>query len=74
MPPLSRLLAQSGHPETLNQCPLLGVKRTSACRRLQTSPFLALPLGFHLGQRWVSAFLQSQLDAFDEQIMDFAPF
>jgi hypothetical protein len=26
------LLAQSGHPETLNQCPLLGVKRTSPKR------------------------------------------
>src|SRR6516165_512918 len=25
---MSLLLAQSGHPETLNQCPLLGVKRT----------------------------------------------
>jgi hypothetical protein len=24
------LLAQSGHPDALNQCPLLGVKRTSA--------------------------------------------
>jgi hypothetical protein len=23
-------LAQSGHPDTLDQCPLLGVKRTSA--------------------------------------------
>src|SRR5262249_31204307 len=23
------LLSQSGHPDTLNQCPLLGVKRTS---------------------------------------------
>jgi hypothetical protein len=22
-------MAQSGHPDTLNQCPLLGVKRTS---------------------------------------------
>jgi hypothetical protein len=26
---MSPLLAQSGHPSTLNQCPLLGVKRTS---------------------------------------------
>jgi hypothetical protein len=24
------LVAQSGHPDALNQCPLLGVKRTSA--------------------------------------------
>ncbi|MGC2077060.1 MAG: hypothetical protein WA728_13710, partial [Xanthobacteraceae bacterium] len=38
-----------------------------------TSPFLPLPLGFHLGQRWVSTLLQGQLDAFYEQIMDFAP-
>ena len=27
---MSPLLAQSGHPDALNQCPLLGVKRTSA--------------------------------------------
>jgi hypothetical protein len=27
---MSPLLAQSGHPNTLNQCPLLGVKRISA--------------------------------------------
>jgi hypothetical protein len=25
---MSPLLAQSGHPKALNQCPLLGVKRT----------------------------------------------
>jgi hypothetical protein len=27
---MSPLLAQSGHPDALNQCPLLGVKRSSA--------------------------------------------
>jgi hypothetical protein len=27
---MSPLLAQSGHPNAVNQCPLLGVKRTSA--------------------------------------------
>ena len=32
------LLAQSGHPDTLNQCPLLGVKRTS--RNLGECPLL----------------------------------
>jgi hypothetical protein len=26
---MSPLLAQSGHPDTLNQCPLSGAKRTS---------------------------------------------
>src|SRR6516225_1775360 len=29
---MSPLLAQSGHPDTLNQCPLLGVKRTLVSR------------------------------------------
>jgi hypothetical protein len=29
---MSLLLAQSGHPDTLNQCPLPGVKQTSAER------------------------------------------
>jgi len=51
----------------------LGVKRTSAARRPQTSPFLALPLCLQVGKRGVSALLQGQLDAFHEQIMDFAP-
>src|SRR6516165_8725051 len=31
---LCPLLAQSGHPDTLNECPLLGVKRTlDSCLR-----------------------------------------
>src|SRR5262249_52024556 len=32
---MSPLLAQSGHPKSLNQCPLLGVKRTSQMRPIQ---------------------------------------
>jgi hypothetical protein len=35
--------------------------------------FLALPLCLHAGERGVSPFLQGQLDAFNERIMDFAP-
>jgi hypothetical protein len=31
------LLAQSGHRDTLNQCPFLGVKRTSTQRRFRLS-------------------------------------
>ena len=39
---------------------------------VRDSAFLALPLCLHVGKRGVSALLQGQLDAFDEQIMDFA--
>ena len=49
-------------------------RRTAGARQRQTSAFLALPLCLHVGKRGVSALLQDQLDAFHEQIMDFAPF
>jgi hypothetical protein len=36
-------------------------------------PPLAPPLCLHVRKRGVSTLLQGQLDAFDQQIMDFAP-
>src|SRR5262249_52049825 len=46
---MSLLLAQSGHPNTLNQCPLLGVKRTSR-KALRMSAFD--PSGHLVGARY----------------------
>jgi hypothetical protein len=39
----------------------------------RASAFLALPLYLHVCKRGVSSLLQGELDAFHEQIMDFAP-
>jgi hypothetical protein len=41
---------------------------------VRASAFLALPLCLHVGKRGVSTLLQGQLDAFNQQIMDFPPF
>ena len=50
----------------------VSTKRTSS-ESLYNSAFLALPLCLHVGKRGVSALLQGQFDALQEQIMDFAP-
>ena len=39
-------MAQSGHPDALNQCPLWGVKRTSAKGLTRLHPSHSLPLPF----------------------------
>src|SRR5215471_13858345 len=50
----------------------VSTKRTSS-ESLYNSAFLGLPLCLHVGKRGVSALLQGQFDALQEQIMDFAP-
>jgi hypothetical protein len=49
-----------------------GERSTFPATAVRGSAFLALPLGLHVGKRGVSTLLQGQLDAFHEQIMDFA--
>jgi hypothetical protein len=43
-------LAQSGHPDTWNQCPLLGVKRTSTGANPMSAfdPKRTLPTSFQI--------------------------
>jgi hypothetical protein len=65
-------MAQSGHPDSAEPCPLSGV--LNSAKPCRVSPLLALQLCLHVGKRGVSALLQGQLDTFHEQIMDFPSF
>jgi hypothetical protein len=50
---MSPLLAQSGHPDALNQCPLLGVKRTLRAHALMfQTRFAAMSSTVHGLDSW----------------------